>query len=65
VLIKDTVVVAPGTSVQIGFVANNPGWWMLHCHQLNHAAAGMMTLLRYVDSPRLAQIGGAYSAMPD
>ena len=65
VIVKDTVIVRPGTSVTIGFLADNPGWWMIHCHQLHHSAAGMMTLLRYAGSPRLAQLGGPLQGKPD
>jgi FtsP/CotA-like multicopper oxidase with cupredoxin domain len=35
-----------GETVEIAFVADNPGDWLLHCHMLEHAAAGMMTWLR-------------------
>jgi FtsP/CotA-like multicopper oxidase with cupredoxin domain len=65
VIVKDTVVVRPGSSVTVGFLADNPGWWMIHCHQLHHAAGGMMVLLRYLGSPRLAQIGGPFQSAPD
>jgi len=41
----DTLEVLPGETYDIAFVANNPGLWMLHCHDLHHAAAGMDTLL--------------------
>jgi FtsP/CotA-like multicopper oxidase with cupredoxin domain len=61
----DTVVVAPGRSVTVGFVADNPGWWMVHCHQLYHAEGGLMVLLRYEGVPRPAQLGGPWHAMPD
>ena len=27
--------------------ADNPGRWMIHCHNTYHAEAGMMTLLGY------------------
>ena len=64
-LVKDTVRVAPGRSVTIGFRADNPGWWMIHCHQLLHAAGGMMALLAYAGSPRRAELGGAYANSPD
>jgi FtsP/CotA-like multicopper oxidase with cupredoxin domain len=29
--------------MRVAFVADNPGKWMLHCHMLEHQAAGMMT----------------------
>jgi len=44
-LVKDTVSVLPGHAVTIGFRADNPGWWMIHCHQLLHSAGGMMALI--------------------
>jgi FtsP/CotA-like multicopper oxidase with cupredoxin domain len=31
----------------VDFAADNPGRWMVHCHNLYHAEAGMMTLLSY------------------
>ena len=37
----DTILVQPGATTSIGFVADNPGKWMLHCHMLDHQAAGM------------------------
>ncbi len=65
VIVKDTVVVGAGQTVSIGFRADNPGWWMLHCHELYHARGGMMVLLRYLGSPRLAQLGGVFHDQPD
>jgi FtsP/CotA-like multicopper oxidase with cupredoxin domain len=44
---KDTVNVLPGATVELVFQANNPGDWMLHCHNAYHLEAGMATLLRY------------------
>ena len=38
---RDTFLVAPGQTVSIAFVADNPGKWLYHCHMLEHAAAGM------------------------
>jgi FtsP/CotA-like multicopper oxidase with cupredoxin domain len=37
----------------VAFRADNPGIWMDHCHNLNHAAAGMLMHLAYrgVTSP--------------
>jgi FtsP/CotA-like multicopper oxidase with cupredoxin domain len=45
---KDTVNVLPGQTVPIDFIANNPGQWMMHCHNTYHFEAGMMTTLSYV-----------------
>ncbi|EFV12522.2 multicopper oxidase family protein [Segniliparus rugosus] len=44
---KDTVVVLPGQKVAADLVADNPGTWMLHCHNTYHQEAGMMTTLDY------------------
>ena len=43
---QDTVLMAPEERVEIAFVADNPGDWMLHCHILEHQAAGMMGIIR-------------------
>jgi FtsP/CotA-like multicopper oxidase with cupredoxin domain len=43
---QDTVLMAPHERVEIAFVADNPGDWMLHCHILEHQGAGMMGVIR-------------------
>jgi FtsP/CotA-like multicopper oxidase with cupredoxin domain len=43
---SDTVLVPPKQTVDIAFVADNPGNWMLHCHVMDHQMAGLMTVLR-------------------
>ena len=45
---KDTTIVRAGENVAVEFVADNPGQWMLHCHNLYHQAGGMMTTVSYV-----------------
>ena len=45
---KDTVIVRPGETIEADFEADNPGLWALHCHNIYHAEAGMMTVLSYV-----------------
>jgi FtsP/CotA-like multicopper oxidase with cupredoxin domain len=42
----DTVLVPPKETVDVAFVADNPGDWMLHCHVTDHQASGLMTVLR-------------------
>ncbi|WP_334176346.1 multicopper oxidase domain-containing protein [Pseudoxanthobacter sp.] len=44
---RDTVLVAPGSTVTVAFAADNPGRWLLHCHNLYHMASGMMTEVAY------------------
>lgn len=40
---RDTFLIGPQQTTKIAFVADNPGKWLLHCHMLEHAAAGMNT----------------------
>lgn len=44
---RDTVLVPPEGTVTVAFDADNPGRWLLHCHNLFHMATGMMTELAY------------------
>ncbi|MFZ3570900.1 multicopper oxidase family protein [Streptomyces sp. BH097] len=44
---KDTAIVLPNATVTADFDADNPGLWMLHCHNVYHSEAGMMTVLGY------------------
>lgn len=41
----NTVLLAPKDKVDVAFVADNPGKWMLHCHITDHQASGMMSVL--------------------
>ncbi|MBK8940574.1 MAG: multicopper oxidase domain-containing protein [Polyangiaceae bacterium] len=43
---RDTVLVRPNERVDIGLVPVDEGTWMTHCHILEHAESGMMTLFR-------------------
>ncbi|MEE2972706.1 MAG: multicopper oxidase domain-containing protein, partial [Planctomycetota bacterium] len=46
--VKDTVAVAPGDTVDIEFLAENPGRWFFHCHNLYHAVTGMARQVVYL-----------------
>ena len=43
---RDTLLVDREQTVRIGFVADNPGDWLLHCHMLEHSVSGMLTWFR-------------------
>jgi FtsP/CotA-like multicopper oxidase with cupredoxin domain len=43
----DTLNVRDRETFEIAFVADNPGVWMDHCHNLQHAAVGMVAHLMY------------------
>lgn len=40
---RDTILSIPNELLDIAFVADNPGKWLVHCHMLAHAASGMTT----------------------
>lgn len=42
---RDTVLLRPQERVEIAFVADNPGQWMIHCHVLDHQNGGMMAVI--------------------
>jgi FtsP/CotA-like multicopper oxidase with cupredoxin domain len=45
---KDTVIVRPGEGVTLDTLCDNPGQWMLHCHNAYHLEAGMAIAVRYL-----------------
>lgn len=45
---KDTTIVRPNDPVSVEFLADNPGQWMVHCHNVYHQQGGMMVTLSYV-----------------
>jgi multicopper oxidase len=44
---KDTVNVLPMSTVSVDIEGDNPGQWMLHCHNTYHLEMGMATTLSY------------------
>ncbi len=44
--LRDTLLMDRERTVEIGFVADNPGDWLLHCHTLEHSVSGMETWFR-------------------
>ncbi|GHD61821.1 multicopper oxidase MmcO [Streptomyces mirabilis] len=44
---KDTAIVLPKKKLSVFFDADNPGQWMLHCHNAYHGEAGMMANMAY------------------
>lgn len=43
----DSLDVAHGETYEVAFLADNPGIWMDHCHNLPHAAEGLVAHLAY------------------
>jgi FtsP/CotA-like multicopper oxidase with cupredoxin domain len=46
-LMKDVINLMPLETVEVDFVANNPGDTLLHCHQQLHMDYGFMQLIKY------------------
>ena len=61
----DSLNVSPNESYDIAFVANNPGIWMDHCHNLKHAAQGMIAHLIYEGFDTPYRIAGPADNQPE
>lgn len=48
---RDTVLLHPRETIDIGLIPLDWGKWMLHCHILEHAEAGMMTIVEVPEPP--------------
>ncbi len=61
----DSLDVDHGETYDVAFVADNPGVWMDHCHNLPHAVEGLMTHVMYegVTTPFL--LGGGSGNEPE
>ncbi|PLR82240.1 copper oxidase [Bacillus canaveralius] len=46
-IVKDTINLNPGDEYVVAFKADNPGNWLFHCHDLHHATAGMVNIVKY------------------
>ena len=54
----DSLDVLDGETYEIAFVADNPGVWMDHCHNLDHAAEGLLAHLAYAGVTTPYRVGG-------
>ncbi len=61
----DSLNVAAGESYEVVFVADNPGIWMDHCHNLPHAAEGLVAHLMYEGVTTPYGIGGPSANQPE
>jgi FtsP/CotA-like multicopper oxidase with cupredoxin domain len=53
----DSLEVEDGESFETAFVADNPGVWMFHCHNLEHAADGLVAHLAYTGTSTPFRVG--------
>lgn len=63
--LTDTLNVMPGESYEVAFLADNPGMWMDHCHNLDHAATGMILHLMYDNVLPSYEVGTRSGNLPD
>ncbi len=61
----DSLEVEVGESYEVAFVADNPGLWMDHCHNLPHAAEGLVAHLMYAGVTSSYRIGGEPGNAPE
>jgi FtsP/CotA-like multicopper oxidase with cupredoxin domain len=61
----DSLNVLDKETYDIAFLADNPGIWMDHCHNLQHAADGMVAHLMYEGVTTPYVIGGAPDNQPE
>ena len=61
----DILNVKPDETYDVAFRAHNPGVWMFHCHNLPHAADGLMTHLVYEGVTTPFRIGGRAHNHPE
>jgi len=54
----DSLNVKDGETYEIAFVADNPGIWMDHCHNLEHAAEGLLAHVMYEGVTTSHVVGG-------
>ena len=61
----DSLDVKDGETVEIAFKADNPGVWMFHCHNLPHAAEGLVAHLQYEGVSTPFEVGGDTDNEPE
>jgi FtsP/CotA-like multicopper oxidase with cupredoxin domain len=61
----DSLNVRNGETYEIAFVADNPGIWMDHCHNLPHAAEGLVAHLMYTGHTTPFKVGGSAQNEPE
>lgn len=61
----DTLNVQAGESYEVAFIADNPGMWMDHCHNLDHAKSGMILHLMYDNVVPSYEVGTRSGNLPD
>jgi FtsP/CotA-like multicopper oxidase with cupredoxin domain len=61
----DSLNVRDGETYDIAFVADNPGIWLDHCHNLPHASEGLLAHLMYSGYTTPYVVGGTQHNQPE
>jgi FtsP/CotA-like multicopper oxidase with cupredoxin domain len=61
----DSLDVGDGDTYEIAFVADNPGIWVDHCHNLKHAVDGLLAHQAYTDVTTPYRVGGRVGNQPE
>ena len=61
----DSLDVGDGETYEIAFIADNPGIWVDHCHNLEHAADGLLAHVVYTDVSTPYRVGGEAGNQPE
>ncbi len=61
----DSLDVRDGETFEVALVADNPGIWMDHCHNLIHASEGLVAHLAYVGVSTPFRVGGSDHNHPE
>lgn len=54
---RNVITLHPGETVELLVTTDNPGPWLFHCHDVHHAAAGMVTLFQYEGFEPVTSLG--------
>jgi FtsP/CotA-like multicopper oxidase with cupredoxin domain len=61
----DSLDVGDDQTYEIAFVADNPGIWVDHCHNLQHAVDGLLAHVAYTDVSTPYRVGGTAGNSPE
>jgi FtsP/CotA-like multicopper oxidase with cupredoxin domain len=61
----DSFDVGDGETYEVAFVADNPGIWVDHCHNLQHAAEGLLAHVAYTDVSTPYRVDGKAGNHPE
>lgn len=61
----DTLLTKKGETYELYLEADNPGLWMIHCHNLKHASMGMSMMLNYEGITTSYRAGTKSGNLPD